>query len=113
MAVAAPKRGELWWVNFDPREGHEQAGRRPALVLSHDAYNARTGLMICLPVTSRPKGYRTELPLPEGLKTMGVVLTSHVYTIDWGAHQATFKESVSLALAEQAADMLTALISGS
>ncbi len=69
--------------------------------------------MICLPVTSRPKGYRTELPLPEGLKTMGVVLTSHVYTIDWGAHQATFKESVSLALAEQAADMLTALISGS
>ena len=112
MSPAAPKRGELWWVNFDPKAGHEQQGRRPALVLSHESYNARTRLMICLAVTSRPKGYRTELPLPDGLGTRGVVLTSHVYTFDWFERQGSYIEHVPDALIEDAANRLAALISG-
>ena len=107
---ASPQRGELWWVEFDPREGHEQGGRRPALVISQGEYNRRTGLMLCLPVTRRAKGYSTELRLPAGLGISGSVLTSHVYTIDYRARQAEFGEAVPPDVVETAVDMLTVLI---
>lgn len=78
-------RGGLVWASFDPRLGHEQGGRRPALVISNSDYTHRTGLMICLAVTSQAKGYSTEVPLPDGLAVRGVILASHIYTMDWGA----------------------------
>lgn len=84
-----PGRGELIWITFDPRLGHEQGGRRPALVISNGAYNGVTGLLLAMPITSRPKGYPSEIPLPAGSAVQGVILTSHVYTLDWQARGFT------------------------
>jgi mRNA interferase MazF len=76
------------WLDHDPQAGHEQAGRRPTLVLSPKAYNAATGLMLCCPVTSQVKGYPFEVELVgiKGLK--GVVLSDQVRSLDWEARGA-------------------------
>jgi len=84
-----PERGDLIWVDFTPQAGHEQAGRRPALVLSPEAYNRKTGLAIACPITSHAKGYPFEVSLPDGLPVSGVVLADHVRNIDWNARRAS------------------------
>jgi len=84
----AVQRGDLVWVDFTPQAGHEQAGRRPALVLSPEGYNRRTGLAVACPVTSRAKGYPFEVELPAGLPVAGFVLADHVRNIDWRARRA-------------------------
>ena len=76
------------WISLNPQAGHEQAGRRPALVLSPRAYNAKVGLAICCPVTSQVKGYPFEVPLPDGLAVSGTVLSDHVKSLDWRARKA-------------------------
>jgi mRNA interferase MazF len=73
-----PDRGEAVWLQFDPQAGHEQAGHRPALVLSPRPYNSRSGMMLCCPVTSRVKGYSFEVQLPDDLDVTGVVLADQV-----------------------------------
>lgn len=80
-----PDAGDLVWLDFDPQAGREQAGRRPAIVLSPAAYNERTSLAIVCPVTSRVKGYPFEVELPKGLSLRGVVLADHVKNLDWRA----------------------------
>lgn len=92
--MSVPERGQLIWATFDPRLGHEQGGRRPALVVSNTRYNERTGLMICMPVTSRVKGYTSEIGLPGSLSIRGVVLASHVYTMDWREREVQAIEPV-------------------
>ncbi|MEF2278707.1 type II toxin-antitoxin system PemK/MazF family toxin [Deinococcus sp. YIM 134068] len=92
--MSTPERGQLIWATFDPSLGHEQGGRRPALVVSNTRYNARTGLMICMPITSQAKGYTTEIALPQTLGTRGVVLASHIYTMDWRARDVQMIEAV-------------------
>lgn len=82
-----PELGALGWLVFDPQAGREQAGRRPAIVLSHTRYNEKTGLAIFCPITSRAKGYPFELALPAGLPVSGVVLCDHVRSQDWNARQ--------------------------
>ncbi len=77
------------WLDFDPQAGHEQAGHRPALVLSRELYNRRAGLALVCPVTSQAKGYPMEVSLPPGLKVRGVVLADQVRNIDWRARRAT------------------------
>ncbi|WP_102125316.1 type II toxin-antitoxin system PemK/MazF family toxin [Deinococcus planocerae] len=110
--MSTPERGQLVWTDFDPRRGHEQGGRRPGLVISSSHYNRVTGLMVCLAVTSRAKGYPTELPLPDGLKTRGVILTSHVYTLDWRVRGVETIERVPEDVLEEAVDRLMGLVSG-
>jgi mRNA interferase MazF len=83
-----PDRGHLVWLSFDPQAGREQAGRRPALVLSPAAYNARAGLALVCPITSRVKGYPFEVPLPPSLALAGVVLADHVKSVDWDIRRA-------------------------
>ena len=85
-----PERGDFIWISFNPQAGHEQAGRRPALVLSPSAYNGVTGLAICCPVTSQMKGYTFEVAIPEGLDVSGVVLSDQIRNLDWEARQASF-----------------------
>ena len=85
-----PKRGDLVWLTFDPQAGHEQAGRRPAFVLSPEAYNRKTSLFLACPVTSRVKGYPFEVPIPNGLKATGVILSDQVKNLDWKARNAQF-----------------------
>jgi mRNA interferase MazF len=85
--AAAPERGDLVWLDFDPRIGHEQAGHRPAFVLSPRSYNVRAGLALVCPITSKAKGYPYEVPLPPGLKATGVVLADQIRSIDWIARR--------------------------
>jgi len=83
-----PERGEAIWLDFDPQAGREQAGRRPAIVLSPAAYNVKSGLAIICPITSRVKGYPFETPLPDGLPISGVALADHARSLDWNARRA-------------------------
>ena len=83
-----PNTGDVIWLTFSPTAGHEQAGRRPALVLSPAAYNARVGLAICCPITNQVKGYPFEVELPAGLPVSGAILADQVRTLDWRARRA-------------------------
>lgn len=84
----APAAGDLIWLSLNPQAGHEQAGRRPALVLSPASYNRAAGLALVCPITSRVKGYPFEVALPDGLGVSGVVLADQVKSLDWRARQA-------------------------
>ena len=83
-----PKRGDVVWLHFSPQSGHEQAGRRPAVVLSPENYNRKTGLALFCPVTSRVKGYPFEVALPDESKASGVVLCDQLKSLDWAARKA-------------------------
>jgi mRNA interferase MazF len=93
-AEYVPRRGDLVWLHFDPQTGHEQAGRRPALVLSPESYNGRVGLAIFCPVTNRTKGYPFEVGLPSGGDVSGVLLSDQVKSLDWRARRADLIEAV-------------------
>ena len=96
-----PKRGDVVWLAFAPQVGHEQAGHRPALVLSAEAYNRKVGLAIFCPITTQVKGYPFEVPIPSGLKVSGVILADQVKNLDWQARGARFCCRISgAALAE-------------
>jgi mRNA interferase MazF len=83
-----PERGDAVWITLDPQAGHEQAGRRPALVLSPAYYNGRAGLALMCPITSQVKGYPFEVTLPQGIPVAGVVLADQVKSLDWRARKA-------------------------
>lgn len=85
-----PERGDAVWIMLNPQAGHEQAGRRPAVVLSPAAYNKKVGLALLCPLTSRPKGYPFEVIVPPGLRVGGAVLSDHVKSLDWKTRQASF-----------------------
>lgn len=87
-APQAPDRGHIIWVTFDPTVGHEQGGPRPALVLTPIGYNRASGMLLACPITSRAKGYRSEVALPDGLPVSGVVLADQVRSLDWQARGA-------------------------
>jgi mRNA interferase MazF len=83
-----PSRGDVVWITLNPQAGHEQAGRRPAVVLSPSAYNGKVGLAILCPITSRVKGYPFEVAVPEGHEVGGVILADQVKSLDWRAREA-------------------------
>jgi mRNA interferase MazF len=101
-----PNTGDLIWLTFDPQAGREQAGRRPALVLSPAVYNEKTDLALVCPISSRVKGYPFEVPLPEGLPISGVVLSDHLKSLDWKQRKAEFVARVP---AEVVSDMVARL----
>jgi mRNA interferase MazF len=83
-----PKRGDVVWITLNPQAGHERAGRRPAVVLSPEAYNDKVGLAILCPITSQVKGYPFEVLIPDGLSVRGVILADQVKSLDWQARSA-------------------------
>ena len=85
-----PDRGHIIWLDFDPQAGHEQAGRRSALVLSPAKYNRLTSLALVCPITSQSKGYPYEVLIPLGLRATGVVLSDHIKNLDWAARKADY-----------------------
>lgn len=93
MKSYIPDKGDIVWLSFTPQSGHEQAGRRPAVVLSPSAYNSRTGLMICVPVTTQVKGYPFEVPVSSRVVT-GVALSDQVKSLDWRSRQAEFSDKI-------------------
>ena len=83
-----PDRGDAIWITLNPQAGHEQTGRRPAVVLSPVAYNRKVGLAILCPITSQVKGYPFEVAIPADSKVTGVILSDQVKSLDWTARQA-------------------------
>jgi mRNA interferase MazF len=83
-----PERGHIVWITLNPQAGHEQAGRRPAVVLSPATYNGKVGLAILCPITSQIKGYPFEVRIPHGLAVSGVVLADQAKSLDWRARKA-------------------------
>jgi mRNA interferase MazF len=82
-----PDRGDVVWINLNPQAGHEQAGRRPAVVLSPAAYNGKAGLAVFCPITNQIKGYPFEVLIPEPAPVSGAVLADQVKSLDWKARQ--------------------------
>src|SRR5512143_1514622 len=83
-----PKRGDVVWITLNPQAGHEQSGRRPAVVLSPGTYNGKVGLALLCPLTSQIKGYPFEVVLPTGLPISGVILSDQLKSLDWRAREA-------------------------
>ena len=95
MPAFVPHRGDVIWITLNPQAGHEQAGRRPAVVLSPGDYNSKVGLAILCPITSQVKGYPFEVRIPDGLPVRGVVLADQVKSLDWRARQAEWMCTLS------------------
>jgi mRNA interferase MazF len=85
-----PDRGDLIWLDFNPQSGSEQAGKRPALVVSPAKYNLKVGLALVCPVTTRAKGYPFEVALPEGSSISGVILADQLKSLDWRTRHAEY-----------------------
>ena len=95
-----PDAGDLVWLTFDPQAGHEQRGRRPALILSPRLYNAKARLAIACPITSQVRGYPFEVALPPHATITGVVLADHVKNLDWEARRVIFAAKAPEVLAD-------------
>jgi mRNA interferase MazF len=109
-AAYVPARGDAVWITLGPRAGHEQAGRRPALVLSPSAYNGRVGLALLCPITSQVKGYPFEVPLPAGSPVAGAVGADQVKSLDWRARKAARIGAVPEQVVEQVLQRLQTLL---
>jgi mRNA interferase MazF len=105
-----PQRGDLIWLSFTPQAGHEQAGRRPALVLSPGVYNRTVGLALCCPITSQVKGYPFEVPVPSSSSVTGVVLSDQVKSLHWGARGAEFAGRLSRSAVSEVLEKLSTLL---
>lgn len=106
-----PKRGDVVWLSFSPQAGHEQAGHRPALAVSPEAYNRKVGLALFCPITSHAKGYPFEVPLPTGLKASGVVLSDQIKNLDWQVRDARFYCKLPAATVEKVLAQIDVLLS--
>ena len=109
-ASYVPARGDLVWLQFNPQAGHEQAGHRPALVISPSSYNRRVGLALCCPVTSQVKGYPFEVLLPDGLGVEGAVLSDQLKSLDWRVRRARRIGSVPADVLQETLAKILALI---
>jgi mRNA interferase MazF len=105
-----PRRGDVVWLTLDPQAGHEEAGRRPALVLSPEEYNRKVGLAIFCPITNQVKGYPFEVSVPKGIEVSGVILADQVRSLDWKARNATFCGRVSAPALREVMDLLGTLL---
>ena len=105
-----PDAAHIVWLTFSPQAGHEQAGRRPALVLSPRRYNERTGLALLCPITSRIKGYPFEVALPAAGTVRGVVLADQIKSLDWRARDVRFEAEASAELVFEVRQKLGVLL---
>jgi mRNA interferase MazF len=107
-----PDRGDAVWLTFEPHAGHEQAGRRPAVVISPKQYNGLSGLALLCPVTSQIKGYPFEVLLPPGLPIEGAVLSDQVRSLDWRARKVSRICGLPRGTIEEVVGKLEVLVSG-
>jgi mRNA interferase MazF len=105
-----PAQGDIVWLQFNPQAGHEEAGRRPALVISPKEYNRKVGLALLCPVTSQVKGYPFEVLLPPGLGVSGAVLSDQIKSLDWHARKAERLCTASEEVVEEVLGKILALI---
>ena len=105
-----PDRGDIVWLQFNPQAGHEQAGHRPALVLSPASYNRRSGLMLCCPMTSQMKGYPFEVLIAADTDRNSVVLADQVKSLDWKVRKAVKKGTASIEVIAETLSKLHTLL---
>lgn len=105
-----PERGDVVWISFNPQAGHEQAGRRPAVVLSPRIYNQKVGLAIFCPITNQIKGYPFEVILPDEVDITGVILSDQVKSLDWRVRKAEFIEALPETIISEVLEKLGALL---
>jgi mRNA interferase MazF len=105
-----PDAGDLVWLTFDPQAGREQAGRRPAVILSPAEYNRRSGLAVVCPITSQVKGYPFEVELPEGLPFGGVILADHLKSVDWRMRRAALAGRLPVSTLRDVLDRIAPLL---
>ncbi len=107
-----PDRGDVVWISLNPQAGHEQAGRRPAVVVSAISYNRKAGLAVFCPITNQVKGYPFEVLLPDGLPVTGVILTDQVKSLDWRVREAELACRLPREVVIEALQKLRALLTG-
>jgi len=105
-----PDAGDIVWISFDPQAGHEQAGHRSAVVLSPAAYNAKTSLMVCCPMTAQKKNYPFEVTISAQGASPCVVLADLVKSLDWRKRRGTRKGTISDSELAEVRGKLRALI---
>ena len=105
-----PERGDVVWISLTPQAGHEQAGRRPAVVVSPRSYNGKVGLGLFCPITQQIKGYPFEVQLPSGLPISGVVLADQVKSLDWRVRQAEFAVRLPVNISAEVVGKLAVLL---
>jgi mRNA interferase MazF len=105
-----PERGDIVFMTFAPRSGRKQTGRRPAVVLSPQTYNARVGLALFCPIITEVKGYPFEVLLPPGLPLQGAILADQAVSLDWRAHRAERICSLPPSVIEEVLGKLRALL---
>lgn len=105
-----PDRGDVIWLELNPQSGHEQAGRRPTLVLSPRSYNGKTGLALLCPITNQRKGFPFEVVIPSQQPVSGVILADQIKSLDWRARHARFICTLPLAVQIEVLEKLTPLL---
>ena len=110
MVKYIPRRGDIIWLDFDPQKGREQSGRRPALVLSRESYNARSGLAIICPITSKIKGYPFVIVIPVEICSInGAIPADQIGSFDWQGRNATFADIVPTSFCDKVMQFVTML----
>lgn len=109
-ASYVPEAGDIVWLHFDPQAGHEQAGHRPAVVVSPATYNAKTGLLLCCPMTKKIKGYPFEVVIDSSQES--VVLADQIKSLDWVVRKASFKAKITVTQLEEIRKKAILLIAG-
>ena len=110
MPRYVPRRGDAAWLDFSLQKGHEQRGRRPALVVSATDYNRKVGLAVVCPISNQGKGFRFEVVIPPGQRVSGVVLSDHVKSLDWKERNASFIGPVPDAVLDEVIEKIAVLI---
>jgi len=105
-----PQRGDVVWLNFTPQAGHEQRGKRPALVISPKIYNEKTSLCLCLPITSKVKNYPFEVALPKDFAIEGVILSDQLKSLDFQAREASYIATLPAEIIANVQENIKALI---
>lgn len=111
VARYTPDKGDIVWLNFNPQEGHEQAGHRPALILSPESYNRSSKLMIACPITTKIKGYPFEVRIRTN-KINGVILADQIKSLDWNARRVEFADRAPYEVVEETRELIQSLLEG-
>lgn len=108
--IYEPDRGDIVWIMLNPQSDHEQAGRRPAIVLSPQKYNSKAGLFLCCPITSQEKNYPFEVKIPKGSSISGVILVDQVKNLDWQVREAQFVCTIPNSVIEEVVEKISLLL---
>ncbi len=109
VARYTPDKGDIVWLNFSPQEGHEQAGNRPALILSPESYNRSSKLMIACPITTKVKEYPFEVRIKTN-KINGVILADQIKSLDWNARKVEFADRAPYEVVEKTKELIQSLL---